>query len=73
MTNFFLQLLKDKNDNYSLREVVILLFVLAILVSWIAEQFFGVSAPEYMFYSFVSLVAAGCFGYSFESRTKPKP
>jgi len=62
------QLLKDKNGNHSLREVATAIFVLVLLVSWIAEQFFEKQMPEYMFYAFVSLVGAGCFGYSIEKK-----
>ena len=60
MKNQFLaalvQLLKDKNGNHSLREVATAIFVLVLLVSWVAEQFFDKQMPEYMFYAFVSLV-----------------
>jgi hypothetical protein len=73
MKNQFLaalvQLLKDKNGNHSLREVATAIFVLVLLVSWVAEQFFDKQIPEYMFYAFVSLVGAGCFGYSIERKT----
>ena len=73
MKNQFLaalvQLLKDKNGNHSLREVATAIFVLVLLVSWVAEQFFDKQMPEYMFYAFVSLVGAGCFGYSIERKT----
>ena len=64
----FAQLLKDKNGNNSLREVATAIFVLVLLVSWIGEQFFEMKIPEYMFYAFVSLVGAGCFGYSIEKK-----
>ena len=63
--------MKDKEGNYSLREAVTLVFVAATLVSWLAQQFFAVAVPEYMFYSFVSIIGAGCFGYSIEKKTKP--
>ena len=33
-----------------------------------AQQFFGKNIPEFMFYSFISLIAAGCFGYSIEKK-----
>lgn len=69
MKNFFAQLFKDKNGNYSLRELVIALFVLALLTGWIAQQFFGKEVPEFMFYSFASLIGAGCFGYSIERKS----
>ena len=73
MKNQFLaalvQLLKDKNGNHSLREVATAIFVLVLLVSWVAEQFFDKQMPEYMFYAFVRLVGAGCFGYSIERKT----
>ena len=69
MKNFLQQLLKDKNGSFSLRELAIALFILVIIVSWIAKQFFKYDVPEFMFYSFVSLVGAGCFGYSIEKKT----
>lgn len=68
---FIDQLFQDKNGNYSLREAVTLLFIAAILVSWVARQFFHQEVPEFMFYSFVSLVGAGCFGYSLERKCPP--
>ena len=70
MKNFFHQLLKDKDGNFSLRELAIALFILVIIISWIAQQFYNLNVPEFMFYSFVSLVGAGCFGYSIERKTK---
>jgi len=69
MKNFLQQLLKDKNGSFSLRELAIALFILVIIISWIAKQFFRYDVPEFMFYSFVSLVGAGCFGYSIEKKT----
>ncbi|MCC7302779.1 MAG: hypothetical protein IT233_09065 [Bacteroidia bacterium] len=62
--------MKDKEGNYSLREAVTLVFVAATLISWIAQQFFHIAIPEFMFYSFVSIVGAGCFGYSLEKKSK---
>lgn len=69
MRHFFKDIFKDKNNQYSLREVVIALLVLALLISWVAKQFYNKDIPEFMFYSFTSLIAAGCFGYSFEKKT----
>ena len=69
MQNFLKQLLKDKKSSYSLREVAVAVFILVIIISWIARQFFKLEVPESMFYSFVSLVGAGCFGYSIEKKT----
>jgi choline-glycine betaine transporter len=71
MIEFVKQLMKDKDGNYCLREAVTLVFVAVTLISWIAQQFFGISVPEYMFYSFVSIIGAGCFGYSIEKKAKP--
>lgn len=70
ITDFLRQLMKDKEGNYSLREAVTLVFVAATLISWIAQQFFGIDIPEYMFYAFVSIIGAGCFGYSLEKTTR---
>ena len=68
MKQIFQQFFKDKNGNYSICEIVVALLLLAMLVSWIAQQFFQKDVPEHMFYTFASLVAAGCFGYSIEKR-----
>jgi hypothetical protein len=71
MKKFIEQLLRDKDGSFSLREFATALFILVVIISWIAQQFFHLNVPEFMFYSFVSLVAAGCFGYSIEKKTKP--
>jgi hypothetical protein len=69
MKHFIREVLRDKNGDFSLRECVIAILILIILVSWIAQQFFLKAVPEFMFYSFTSLIAAGCFGYSIEKKT----
>ena len=69
MKNFFQQIFKDKNDCYSLREIIIAVLLLALLTSWIATQFFQKTVPEFMFYAFASLIGAGCFGYSLEKKS----
>jgi len=70
MNDFLKQIMKDKDGSYNLREVVTLIFVVATLISWIGQQFLGITVPEYMFYSFVSIIGAGCFGYSIEKKAK---
>jgi choline-glycine betaine transporter len=70
MKDIIKQIFQDKEGSYSLRELAVLVFVLIIIASWIAQQFFNKTVPEYMFYSFVSLVGAGCFGYSLERKSK---
>jgi len=69
MKTFFQQLFKDKNESFSLRELSIALFVLVLVISWVARQFLKLEVPEFMFYSFSSLIAAGLFGYSLEKKT----
>jgi len=69
MKNFIKEVLRDKNGNFSLRECVIAILIVIIVVSWIAQQFFSKVIPEFMFYSFISLIAAGCFGYSIEKKS----
>jgi hypothetical protein len=64
------QLLKDKDENFSLREVITLIYVLMSIISWVGQQFFGITVPEYMFYSFISMIGAGSFGYSLERKSK---
>jgi hypothetical protein len=68
-THLLAELFKDKNGCYSLREVVIAILVIALLISWIAKQFYNKDIPEFMFYAFASLIGAGCFGYSLEKKT----
>lgn len=67
---FLLQLFRDKDGNFSLRELATALFILVLIISWIAQQFFRLDVPEFMFWAFASLVSAGCFGYSVEKKTK---
>jgi multisubunit Na+/H+ antiporter MnhB subunit len=69
MKQFFSQLLKDKDGNYSLRELAIALLLLVVITSWAAKQFFERDVPDFMFYAFTGLIGAGCFGYSFEKKT----
>jgi len=69
MKNFIQEVLKDKNGSFSLREFVIAILILVVVVGWIAQQFFSKAMPEFMFYSFTSLIAAGCFGYSIEKKS----
>lgn len=68
MMQFLRQILKDKTENYSLRELVIAISMALVVISWITQLVFNISTPEYMFYSIVSLIAAGCFGYSIERK-----
>jgi choline-glycine betaine transporter len=69
LKTFFKQILRYKNGEFSLRETVIAILVFIIIISWVGQQFFGKAVPEFMFYSFTSLVAAGCFGYSLEKKS----
>jgi hypothetical protein len=69
MKDIMHQLLKDKDGNFSLREAVTILYVLMSMISWVAQQFFGMAVPEYMFYAFISMIGAGTFGYSLEKRS----
>jgi len=68
MKQFIQQLFRDKLGSYSMREMVIAVLLAALIVSWIGKQFYGKDVPEFMFFSFSSLIAAGCFGYSFEKK-----
>lgn len=70
MKQFIHQLLKDKDGNFSLREVITLIYVLMSIISWVGQQFFGVVVPEFMFYAFISMIGAGTFGYSLERKSK---
>jgi len=63
------EFLQDKNGNHSLRELVVFICLLCLVSSWIAQQFFKQVMPEYMFYAFVSIIGAGCFGYSLEKKS----
>lgn len=69
MKKFLLTILKDKQGNFSLRETVVAIFVIVTLFAWAGEQFWGLKCPEFMFYGFLSLIAAGGFGYSLERKS----
>lgn len=68
-TKLYQHFLQDKNGNLSMRELMVLISMLCFIISWIAEQFFHLPVPEYMFCAFISLAGAGCFGYSLEKKT----
>lgn len=68
-SKFFKDILRDKNGYYSLRELVVAIFVVASLIAWIATQFFATPVAEHIFYAFMSVIGAGCFGYSMERKT----
>jgi hypothetical protein len=70
--NIIHQLLQDKDGNFSLREIIALIYVLCSLISWVAQQFFHVPVPEFMFYSFISMIGAAAFGYSLERKSDIK-
>lgn len=69
--DFFRQLLKDKNHSYSLREFVVAILLLVLIISWVGQQFFNKPVTDNMFFTFASLIATGCFGYSFEKNSGP--
>ncbi|MEM6268345.1 MAG: hypothetical protein AAF998_02855 [Bacteroidota bacterium] len=74
MRFLILQLFKDKNGDFSLREISTVLFVLMTVLSWFVDTFTPLETPEYMFWGFLSLVGVGKFGYSFEKRgSTPAP
>lgn len=63
------QLLQDKDGNFSLREAIALIYVLMSIIAWVSQQFFGLHIPEFMFYSFMSMIGAAAFGYSLERKS----
>jgi hypothetical protein len=69
MIEFMKATFKDKLQNPSGREMTIFAFVLVTIASWIGEQFFGKHVPQWMFFSFISLIAAGIGLYTFEKPT----
>jgi hypothetical protein len=63
------QLLKDKDGNFSMREVTALIYILMSIIAWVSQQFFGKDVPEFMFFSFMSIIGAAAFGYSLERKS----
>lgn len=63
------QLLQDKDGNFSLREAIAMVYVLMSIIAWVSQQFFGLHIPEFMFYSFMSMIGAAAFGYSLERKS----
>ncbi len=66
------QLLQDKDGNFSMREAIALVYVLITIIAWVAQQFFGRNIPEFMLYSFISMIGAAAFGYSLERQSATK-
>ncbi len=66
------QLLQDKDGNFSLREAIAMVYVLMSIIAWVSQQFFGLHIPEFMFYSFMSMIGASAFGYSLEKKSDSK-
>ncbi len=64
------EIFKDKNGFFNMREIVTAIMVVMVIGSWIGEQFFGFALSEYMFFGFISLIGAGCFGYSIERKQR---
>lgn len=71
MKKFLNDILKDKDGEYSLREMATVVFVLILVMSW-AARFLGLHVDEFMFYGFSGLVCSSLFGYSFERMSRPK-
>ncbi|QHS60836.1 hypothetical protein [Chitinophaga agri] len=71
MKGFLLALLRDKDGQYSLREITICMSFLVLLTSWIVQPLFSRSMPECMFFILGGLVVAGCLGYSLEKKSPP--
>lgn len=63
------QLLKDKDGNFSMREVTAAIYILMTIIAWVSQQFFGKDVPEFMFFSFMSMIGAAAFGYSLEKKS----
>ncbi len=64
------EIFKDKNGFFNMREIVTAIMVVMVIGSWIGEQFFGFALSEYMFFGFISIIGAGCFGYSIERKQR---
>ncbi|PWV45926.1 hypothetical protein [Chitinophaga sp. S165] len=72
MKKFLLTLLQDKNGQYSIREMTVCTLLVALIVSWIIQQLFNKSVPEFMFFTIGGLIAAGLLGYSLEKSLPPQ-
>ncbi|MGZ4038468.1 MAG: hypothetical protein ACXVPQ_11610 [Bacteroidia bacterium] len=73
MIELFKALLKDKLDNYCMRELTIGVCLLLIIASFLVLWIFNVSTPDYMFYSLMSLTSLACLGYSLEKKPITNP
>ena len=55
MTNFFSDLLKV-DGKYSLKRVLIVVFAVMVIISWIIQQFLFINIPDYMFHALIDLL-----------------
>lgn len=69
MKTYIREIFKDKDGRYSFRELAVAILLIMLIISWVADQFFNKPIQEYMFFSIVSLIGAGCFSYSMERKT----
>jgi hypothetical protein len=67
---FWLKTFLNKSKKPSGRELTIFVFVIMTIISWIAEQFLSKPIPEWMFLSFIGLIAAGLGLYTLEKPNK---
>jgi len=49
-------ILKSKNGNYSIKKILLLVFTIAILTSWVGQQFFGKEISENMLAQLVNIL-----------------
>ncbi len=55
MNKFFSDLL-IVDGKYNMKRVLVALFVVMLVISWIVQQFFLVNIPEYMFHLLADLI-----------------
>lgn len=58
----------NKSKRPSGRELTTFVFVIVVLIAWIAQQFYQKSIPEWMFISFITIISCGLGFYTIEKK-----
>lgn len=60
------EFLRDKNGNLSLRELTVIILLVALLLAWLGDQFWGYSVNPTVYLTLAGALSSCQIGYSLE-------